>query len=542
MVTKYVNVVGLMAIIIVVKIRPHILMRLMMKRKIAVIEISEVLYRWNLGISKRQIAQTLGISRNTVKSILKNAANLGLAPGETAATALNEAAHNIIVARRKDAGHTDTIQARLTNWHEQLRAWREEPNMTTTQIRRLLAEQGETVSDTGLRRYIKKFFSDDGKKTTIHLDTIPGKQAQVDFGYVGMLLDPVSKKLRKSYAFIMTLAHSRHRFVYFVFKQDIATWIDCHVRAFNFFGGVPETVLLDNLKAGVIKPHIYDPTINRSYAELERHYHFIIDPAKVRKPEHKGKVERSVTIVKQQVIAGRQHQDINAANAYAQQWCRHQIAHQVVRTTGETPWERFTREEQPALLPLPDTTFECATWQEGLVHKDHHVVFAGSFYSVPTKYIEHTVWIRATLRTVQIYHDEVLIKTHVCAHTKGQWLTDPKDYPEYVNEFLDKTPQACLSIAQASGESIHQLLSIVLQKPSITNQRKAQAILRLITKYDVAKVEAACKRALSFGNYKYESLKRILELNLETGANIKPVITEGAYLRKASEFAAMEVA
>ncbi|MFA6278466.1 MAG: IS21 family transposase [Pedobacter sp.] len=458
-----------------------------MKRKIAVIEIAEILYRWNLGMSKRQISYSLGASRNTVKSIIKSAEDLGLVRGEAANVKIDDVARNITMLRRDNQGNLKVVQTKLEKWHEQLKIWRSQPNMTVTQMKRLLAEQGEIVSDTGLRRYIKKFFPEIDKTVTIHLETSPAKQAQVDYGYIGMLLDPVSKRLRKSYAFIMTLAHSRHRFVYFVFKQDVASWIDCHVRAFNFFGGIPETVLLDNLKAGVIKPHIYDPTINRSYAELERHYGFIVDPAKVRKPEHKGKVERTVTIVKQQVIAGREHQDICAANAYVRHWCLEEIAHRIVRTTGEAPWVRYTRDEKPLLLPLPKTEFERAIWQEGFVHKDHNVVFAGSFYSVPTKYIEQTVWLRVTMRTVQIYHNELLIKTHVRASNKGQWLTDPKDYPEYVSEFLEKTPQACLGMAQAMGDSIYKLVDEILQKPSITNQRKAQAVLRLSNKYDTNK-------------------------------------------------------
>jgi len=141
---------------------------------------------------------------------------------------------------------------------------------------------------------------------------------------------------------------------------------------------------------------------------------------------------------------------------------------------------------------------------------------------------------------VQIYHDELLIKTHIRAGSKGQWLTDPKDYPKYVNEFLEKTPQACLGIAQAMGEFIYKLLSEILQKPSITNQRKAQAILRLASKYDVHKLDAACKRSLSFGNYKYESIKRILELKLEIVDVKKDISINGAYLREASEFAIAE--
>lgn len=103
----------------------------------------------------------------------------------------------------------------------------------------------------------------------------------------------------------MTLSYSRHKFVRFVFRQDIDTWLDCHERAFAFFGGVPQRIILDNLKSGVIKPDIYDPTLNRAYADMERHFGFVADPARVRTPKHKGKVERAVPIVRKHLLAGR---------------------------------------------------------------------------------------------------------------------------------------------------------------------------------------------------------------------------------------------
>lgn len=129
---------------------------------------------------------------------------------------------------------------------------------------------------------------------TVRLETSPGEQAQVDFGQVTLNLGETRKRV---WAFVMTLSYSRHRFVRFVERQDVQTWLDCHIRAFEFFGGATRTVVLDNLKAGVVKADLYDPTLNRAYQELERHYGFV-DPAKVRTPEHKGKVKRSMPTVR----------------------------------------------------------------------------------------------------------------------------------------------------------------------------------------------------------------------------------------------------
>jgi hypothetical protein len=393
---------------------------------------------------------------------------------------------------------------------------------------------------------LRQHFQPLSRKTTVHLITQPGQQGQVDFGYVGLLYDSIKGKLRKAYAFVMTLSHSRHRFVRFVFRQDSLTWLECHIQAFVFFGGVPHTVLLDNLKSGVNKPDIYDPVVHRAYGELEKHYGFVVDPAKVRQPAHKGKVERSITIVKQQLIAGRSYSDIDAANQAAWTWCKDVIAHQVTRTTGETPWTIFVREEQAQLRPLPDKPFECPLWQSALVHRDQHVVFAGSFYSLPCAYVGSEVWVRATLKMVQMFKEEQLIKTHPRASAKGQWVTDPLDYPESARVFLEKDVGYCLTKGKALGGAIEQYLCALLATPSLTRQRKAQAVLRLGDIYGMERLQAACRRALLFDNKTYKSLKRILmegldRLPLEEGPRSVPVSLRGAFLRKPEEFSARRI-
>jgi len=152
---------------------------------------------------------------------------------------------------------------------------------------------------------------------TVRIETPAGQEAQVDSGYPGLMYDPESKRQRKAWAFIITLYYTRHRFARFVFRMDSANWIDCHIQAFEFFGRVPSVVVRDNLKAGVVKPDIYDPTLNLAYADLERHYGFVEDPAKVRSPKLKGKVERVVTVVRQHLLAGRTFSDINEAKSRA---------------------------------------------------------------------------------------------------------------------------------------------------------------------------------------------------------------------------------
>lgn len=503
-------------------------------------EVREVLYQWLSGRSEREIHRSLGVARNTVRSILRQAKETGVKKE------MNEEVLETLVARFSDTRvkslqEQGPVQMYLSQHHKQVEAWKKMPHMTANQMVRLFAEQGKKVNEMSLRRYLKRHFPA-SSQTTVHLDVSPGSQVQVDFGYVGLMKDPQSGKLRKAQAFIMTLSYSRHRFVRFVFREDVKTWVDCHIRAFHFFGGVPETVLLDNLKSGVTQADFYDPVLNRVYGELERHYGFIADPAKVRTPQHKGKVERSVSIVRQQVLAGRNFKDIEEANTYALHWCLNEIAHRPVRTTGQTPWERFVPVEKTSLKPLPDQDYECPVWQSAKIPKDQHAVFEGSFYSVSSQYVGQTVWIRATQRIVDIFCDETHIKSHVRACSKGQWVTDKADYPEQARLFLEKDREACLAEAEEIGPHTYELLFAVLTPSTLTRQRKAQAILRLAKQYPPHRLEAACKRAVLFGNLRYQCLKRILEQGLdlkeeEEEANRSPAsLAAGSYLRTPAEF------
>lgn len=248
-------------------------------------DFAEVLYHWQKGQNNSKIAVSLGISRPTVRKYLKIAISAGLTKEsgpDDFARALAEIKKKAIPAPVKAGAVRESIACH----EETIKSWLGEPDMTAKQIKRLLDDQGEVCSYSSIKRYVREF-KPNQPRVTVRLETDAADQAQVDFGQVNLTLGDIKKKF---WAFVMVLSYSRHRFVRYVEHQDTNTWLDCHIRAFEFFGGCPKTILLDNLKAGVVKPELYDPTLNRAYAELERHYGFVADPAKVRMPEHKENV------------------------------------------------------------------------------------------------------------------------------------------------------------------------------------------------------------------------------------------------------------
>jgi len=474
-------------------------------------EIVEMIYQWHKGSGVKAISQSLGFDRDTVRKYVRMAQKVGIDRGQPFAEAEE------IVSKLR--GVMDSMPQRRTpakNLISPHREWidslLQEPQMTAKQVWKLFREKtGLVVGYCTMKRYLRSQFQFGSPPVTVRLEVEPGSQAQVDFGGVKTMVDPVTGKLRRAWAFIMTLSYSRHRFVRFVFRQDGPTWIDCHIRAFEFFRAVPATIVLDNLKPGVIKPDIYDPVINRAYGELERHYGFVADPAKVRLARHKGKVERSIPVVRQQLLAGRTFKDIDEANDRALKWCREEIGMEIHGTTQRRPFEVFQKEEAACLKPLPQELFERPLWKQCTVHPDHHIVFDRSYYSLPTRFIGQEVWARGGRHLVQIFLDEQRIKTHGRAVRPGTWRTDLSDYPPEKLAYLMPAPTHCRSKAAQIGPHTESFIREILSDHAMRNLRKAQAVLRLAEKYGPAAMEAAAERALSFGNLQYRSLKTILE-------------------------------
>ena len=499
-------------------------------------EIREVLYQHKKGMTQRNIEKSLSVSRMSIRKYVSMAKGLGyqedITNDELEVIALQ--IHNKIVNTTAN-NRPNKSEKELEAHHEKIASLLTEKWITHMQIHRILSDNGLVSSRRSLSRYIERHFPS-LPKATVHLLTKPGHEAQVDYAFVGVINN------KKTYAFIMTLSHSRYRYVEFVHSQNQQSWAQSHINAFHFFGGVPNCILLDNLKSGIIKAHIYDPTINETYAELSRFYDFIADPAKARTPEHKGKVERSVQLVKEQVIAGMTYDDLASMNAFARDWCANKVSHVICSTTGEKPIDVFKNEEFNLLNPLPAGAFDMPIWMDAQVHRDHHFVVAGNFYSVPTIHIGTEVKIRVGLKTVQAYVNHALIKTHIRNYGRGQWETDPNDYHNSAKYYLENTAAVCIEAAKAIGQATEEMLTKVLAEGSRTSLRKAQAIIRLVEEYGNERLEDACLRAILFDNYTHQSLKKILAEGLDkkdtrTFSTKRSANHESfAYIRAASDY------
>lgn len=477
-------------------------------------EVMEILYQWHQGAGIKGITRSLGYDRKTVRRYIHAGLDAGLKREEPFPDEQELLGKLKSVLERSAIVREAPAKEMLGPYRDEIGKLLEEKEMTAKQVMRLLVERNDLkVSYASVLRYVNEQFNRGKPKATVHLETEPGKEAQVDFGYVGRMRDPETGKDRKTWCFVMTLSHSRHRFVRFVFRQDSPTWIDCHIRAFEFFHGVVGWVVMDNLKSGVVKPDLYDPRIHRAYAELERHYKFTADPTGVRRPNHKGKVERAVPVVRKHLLAGRKFADIRDANQRALTWCRFEIGNEPHGTTKRKPYEVFISEEKMCLKPLPKDAFDIPLWKECTVHPDHHIVFENSFYSLPTRFIGEKVWARGTSKTVQVFLNHQLIKTHSRTTEPGKWVTDKTDYPPEKLAYLMCTPASCLARAAEYGSKTQTLIREILKAGGHRAMRKAQAVLRLGLKWG-ADLEKASEKSLAYGNTEYRSIRSMLEKGL----------------------------
>jgi hypothetical protein len=374
---------------------------------------------------------------------------------------------------------------------------------------------------------------------TVRVERAPGTEAQVDFGYAGYLLDDATGQRRRAWAFVMTLAYSRHQYVEFAWDQGLPTWIALHRHAFTFFGGVPQRVVLDNLKAGVARACFDDPQIQATYRECAEHYGFLVAPCAPRTPEHKGKVEQGgVHYVKRNFLGGRLPTTLARANADVRAWCETTAGRRRHGTTKEAPLDRFAAVERAQLLPLPPEPYDLAIWKEVTLHRDCHVVFEQAFYSAPFRLVGQRLRVRGGSREVRLYTaDYQLVATHARAPRPGTRQTHPDHLPAEKLPQLLWTRELCRTLAAEVGPATTAVVQQLLADPVVDRHSRAVRILRLREMVGDARLEAACARALRYDDLTYATIKRILAQGLETAATPLPPVVAPArtFVRTATE-------
>lgn len=476
-------------------------------KEITFMDISEILRRRCAGQNITQIARALHVDRKTVRKYINQVDSSSFRTNE-----ISRISEQFGRPAKKQAlfePYLDEIKNLVNNKINPLKP------KTVFEVLCTRHNLADNVSYTSFKRFVRAHrIAISPDRSTCRIEDKPADRLQVDYGKSGLLNDPSAGKRRTVHAFIGTLSFSRHKYVEFVFRQNRQSFVQSHVRMFNWFRGVPKTIVIDNLKAGIIKPDLYDPKLNRAYAEMANHYGCFIDPCRVARPKDKGKVERDVQTIREQfrkLLALYPAITLIEANRAIRDWLINDYGRRKHGTTHQEPYLLFTGIEQPLLNRLTDEPYETALWKEATVHPDHYIQINKKAYSIPHPYVGKKVWVKVTHNLVQVYYNERLIKQHPVA--RGYRQTDLNDFPDNVRHALDSgLPLYLCREAAKTGPNLEKLVRKILGVHAFINLRKAQAIVSIAHKYPADIIEHAAETALArFSPVNLKLFKSIVE-------------------------------
>jgi transposase len=482
-------------------------------RELSMIDVKELLRRWAAGHSNRKIARETGTDRGTATRYIAVAEQLALpCDRELSGAEIHEVAQRVQARPLVD---TSAERKSIAEHKEQIVDWlgRKRPLRLSKIHTLLVRDYGLHASYDTLRRYAMEDLGWQKKEPTILLEDPPaGQEAQVDFGKMGMMIDPVTGRSRALWVLIVTLSFSRYQFVWPTFVQTTEAVCEGLDRAWWFFGAMARTIVPDNMSSVIRKADALNPTIVAAFLDYVQARGIFVDPARVRSPKDKPRVENQVAYVRESWCDGETFTELDDARRSAEHWSRETAGMRVHGTTRKVPREVFEEVEKPAMLAPPTEPFDVPLWAEhAKVHPDHHVEVARALYSVPTIYRGKEVRVRADKTTVKIYFGTDLVKLHPRKPPGGR-STDTDDYPVGKATYALRSVDGLVAKARAKGAHVGIYAERLLGGPlPWTRMRQAYALLRLCDKYGDGRVEAVCQSALAFDVVDVVRITRMLK-------------------------------
>ena len=364
------------------------------------------------------------------------------------------------------------------------------------------------------RQWVKKL------DLTLRQEHRAGEKLFIDYaGQTVSIVDPKTGEINEAQIFVATLGASNYTFAEASLAQDLPSWIKSHIHAFEFFGGLPEILVPDNLKAGITNPCRYEPDINPTYQDLAEHYDTTVIPARSRKPRDKAKVESAVLVAERWILAAlRNHTffslaELNTAIAAKLQ----DLNNRKFKKLDATRRELFETIDKPALKPLPSRPYEYAEWKKARVNIDYHIEIDRHYYSVPYQLVKEQVDVRITSSALEVLFKNKRVASHPRDYRQGSFTTLTEHMPKSHKRYLDWTPSRIIRWAEKNGPKTQKLVTRILDSRSHPEQgfRSCLGIMRLGKRYSSERLEAACERVLLINAYSYKSVESILKKGLD---------------------------
>ena len=484
-------------------------------RRLSMRKIKEVLrLKFQYGHSNKQIAQSCNIARSTVREYLDRAGKAGFSwPLDPS---LDDALlEKTIFPPQPVLPLSPRTMPPMEYLHQELRRKGVTLQLLWHEYKQHNPEGYQHSQFCHLyRQWTKKL------DVTLRQEHRAGEKLFVDYaGQTVPIVDPATGEITQSQIFIAALGASSYTFAEASASQDLPSWIRSHVHAFEFFQGVPEILVPDNLKAGVSKPCRYEPDINPTYLELAQHYGTTVIPARIGHPRDKAKVESAVFVAERWILASLRNHDFFSIRELNQVLFRsledlNTRKFQKLDTTRKALFESL---DKPALKPLPSVPYEYAEWKKARVNIDYHAEVDRHYYSVPYQLAREQVDIRLTATTVEILFKNTRMASHVRSYHKGSFTTVKEHMPKSHQRYLEWTPSRLLHWAEKIGPKTSQLVTQIMQNRPHPEQgfRSCLGIMRLASRYSPQRLEAACTRALTIKTYSFKSVESILKNSLD---------------------------
>lgn len=513
-------------------------------REVSVVEVREVLRGWLDGAGLRKVAERAGVDRKTARRYVDAARSAGLVRGAGLEGLTDELVGVVVAAVRpvRPNGHGASWELLLAR-EDQIKKWvaggEGEKPLSIVKIEELLARQGCRVPYRTLHRFAVERCGFRVKATTMRInDGEPGVECQIDFAQMGFILDPETGKKRRVHALIFTAVVSRHMFVWLTYSQTLVAMIDGCEAAWTFFGGVFKVLIPDNLKAVVTDADAVNPRLSVGWLDYAQHCGFATDPARVRTPQDKPRVERVVQYVRGNFWAGETFLDLDDAQTRVAAWCAERAGMRIHGTTAARPAEMFTEVEASCLLAVP-AAYDVPVFTRVKVHRDFHVEVARSLYSLPAQWIGMHLDARADSELVKLFHRGQLVKTHPRQRPGGR-STDRTDLPEERAGYAMRDLTALIATCAGHGECIGIYAERLLDDPlPWTRMRSVYRLLGLVRRYGPGPVETACSRSLDLEVVSVAKIASMLEKAIEREAPVLPAAAgavTGRFARDPAEY------
>jgi transposase len=387
-----------------------------------------------------------------------------------------------------------------------------------------------------VRRYVQKL----NRASPLpfrRMECAPGAEAQVDFGQGASVIQADGKR-KRPHVFRIVLSHSRKAYSEVVWRQSTEEFIRALENAFWHFGGVPQTLVIDNLKAAVIKADWYDPDLNPKLRDFARHYGTAILPTKPRTPRHKGKVEGGVKYVQSNALKGRTFESLADQNRHLLEWERTVADTRIHGTTQKQVGKWFEEAERSALLPLPADRFP--SFQEGkrIVNRDGHVEVAKAYYSVPPEYLGRRVWVRWESRVVRIFDESMRQITQHVRKEPGGFGTHDQHVSARKISGIERGAAWMLNKVSSIGPKSSQWGEAMLARRGIEGVRVLQGLLSMTHRHHADSIEKACEIAHGHAAYRLRDVRALIGRQASTQEQFE-FAEEHEIIRSLSEYEAL---